>query len=123
MRALFSELPESCNNTLLIAERCNVTMREDENLMPEFSVPKGETEESWLRKLARDGLSECMNGSIPQEYEARLTYELDVMVKMGFPGYFLVVADLCSHAREVGIRVGPGPVSYTHLTLPTILRV
>jgi len=108
MRALFSELPESCNNTLLIAERCNVTMREDENLMPEFSVPKGETEESWLRKLARDGLSERMNGSIPQEYEARLTYELDVMVKMGFPGYFLVVADLCSHAREVGIRVGPG---------------
>ena len=108
MRTLFADLPESCNNTLLIAERCNVTMREDENLMPEFSVPTGETEDSWLRKLSHAGLSDRMGGEIPKEHEERLNYELDVMVKMGFPGYFLVVADLCSHAREVGIRVGPG---------------
>ncbi len=108
MRTLFGEIPESCNNTLLIAERCNVTMRENENLMPEFTVPKGENEDSWLRALSNKGLSSRMGGNIPTEYQDRLDFELDVMIKMGFPGYFLVVADLCEHAREVGIRVGPG---------------
>ena len=108
MRELFKDIPESCDNTLLIAERCNITMREDEDLMPRFEVPKGETEDSWLRKLATEGLLRHMGGSLTPEYQERLNYELDVMIKMGFPGYFLVVADLCEHAREVGIRVGPG---------------
>jgi DNA polymerase-3 subunit alpha len=108
MRELFKDIPESCDNTLLIAERCNITMRENEDLMPRFEVPKGETEDSWLRKLATEGLLRHMGGSLSPEYQERLNYELDVMIKMGFPGYFLVVADLCEHAREVGIRVGPG---------------
>ena len=108
MRELFKDIPESCDNTLLIAERCNITMREDEDLMPRFEVPKGETEDSWLRKLATEGLLDRMGGSLTPEYQARLDYELEVMIKMGFPGYFLVVADLCEHARKVGIRVGPG---------------
>jgi DNA polymerase-3 subunit alpha len=108
MRALFSDIPEACDNTLLIAERCNITMRENENLLPQYSVPKGETEDSWLRKESNKGLASRLDGKIGVQYQERLDYELEVMIKMGFPGYFLVVSDLCSHARSVGIRVGPG---------------
>ncbi len=108
MRSAFSELEGACDNTLLIAERCNTTMREHENLLPQFTVPPGESEDSWLRKLATQGMKALLGGELPAEYQARLGYELDTMISMGFPGYFLVVADLCEHAREVGIRVGPG---------------
>jgi DNA polymerase-3 subunit alpha len=108
MRELFKDFSDACDNTLLIAERCEVTLREGENLLPRFEVPAGESEDSWLTSLANRGLSDRMGGEIPREYQERLDYELGVMIKMGFPGYFLVVADLCSHAREVGIRVGPG---------------
>ncbi|MSZ09325.1 MAG: DNA polymerase III subunit alpha [Actinobacteria bacterium] len=108
MRELFKDIPESCDNTLLIAERCNVTLREGENLLPQFDVPAGETEDSWLRALSHKGLKKRLGDRTTPEHITRLDYELDVMVKMGFPGYFLVVADLCSHARKVGIRVGPG---------------
>ena len=108
MRTLFSDFPDACDNTLLIAERCNVTLREGENLLPRFEVPAGESEDTWLTKLANNGLADRMGGSVSVEYQERLDYELGVMIKMGFPGYFLVVADLCSHARDVGIRVGPG---------------
>jgi len=108
MRELFKDFPESCDNTLLIAERCNTTMREGENLLPQFPVPNNESEDSWLIRQANLGLAKKMNGNIPANYQERLNFELDVMIKMGFPGYFLVVADLCNHAREVGIRVGPG---------------
>ena len=108
MRTLFADMPEACDNTLLIAERCNITMREGENLLPRFPVPTGQTEVSWLTRLANEGLRNRCNGKVPAEYQERLDYELSVMITMGFPGYFLVVADLCSHAREVGIRVGPG---------------
>ena len=108
MRKLFSDIPEACDNTLLIAERCNIKMRENENLLPQYSVPSGETEDSWLRKEANKGLLAKLDGKVDAAYQERLNYELDVMIKMGFPGYFLVVSDLCSHAREVGIRVGPG---------------
>jgi DNA polymerase-3 subunit alpha len=108
MRELFKDIPESCDNTLLIAERCNVKLRENENLLPAFPVPQGETEDSWLRKEAVRGLLEKMGDRAIDEYKVRLNYELDVMANMGFPGYFLVVADLVSHAKKVGIRVGPG---------------
>jgi len=108
MRELFKEIPESCDNTLLIAERCNVTLREGENLLPQFEVPTGETEDSWLIKESERGLIERMGARVTDEHRARLSYELDVMIKMGFPGYFLVVADLVAHAKKVGIRVGPG---------------
>jgi DNA polymerase-3 subunit alpha len=108
MRELFKDIPESCDNTLLIAERCNVTLREGENLLPRFEVPQGESEDSWLRALSHEGLKSRLGDRVTTVHLQRLDYELDVMIKMGFPGYFLVVADLCSHARKVGIRVGPG---------------
>ena len=108
MRELFKDLPEACDNTLLIAERCNVSLREGENLLPKFPVPGGETEDSWLIKEAELGLARIFDGKVPTQYQERLKFELDVMIKMGFPGYFLVVADLVGHAKKVGIRVGPG---------------
>ncbi len=108
MRELFKDFPESCDNTLLIAERCNVKLREDENLMPAFTVPQGETEDSWLRKESERGLITRFGDRATDQHRTRLNYELDVMIKMGFPGYFLVVADLVAHAKKVGIRVGPG---------------
>ena len=108
MRELFKDIPESCDNTLLIAERCNVKLRENENLLPAFDVPAGETEDTWLRKESVRGLLEKLGDKATEEYRTRLQYELDVMAKMGFPGYFLVVADLVGHAKKVGIRVGPG---------------
>ncbi len=108
MRHLFKDFDGACDNTLLIAERCNVTLREGENLMPRFDVPKGESEDSWLRSESIRGLSEKLGEKLTPAHTERLNYELDVMIKMGFPGYFLVVADLVSHAKKVGIRVGPG---------------
>ncbi|NDG27777.1 MAG: DNA polymerase III subunit alpha, partial [Proteobacteria bacterium] len=92
----------------LIAQRCETTMREGENLLPRFPVPQGETEDSWLKKLSNDGLAARMGNQIPAEYQERLDFELDVMTNMGFAGYFLVVADLVAHAKKEGIRVGPG---------------
>ncbi|MFM8693540.1 MAG: DNA polymerase III subunit alpha, partial [Actinomycetota bacterium] len=87
-------------------------MRENENLLPQFAVPKGESENSWLVKEAEVGLLEKFGAKsmdeIAPQYQARLHFELDVMTKMGFAGYFLVVADLVAHAKREGIRVGPG---------------
>ena len=108
MREIFRDIPEACDNTLLIAERCNVKLREGENLMPAFAVPAGESEDSWLRKEAERGLLAKFGDRASDAHKERLNYELDVMLKMGFPGYFLVVADLVSYAKKVGIRVGPG---------------
>ncbi|MBM3720973.1 MAG: DNA polymerase III subunit alpha [Actinobacteria bacterium] len=108
MRRLFKDLEEACDNTLLIAERCNVTLRENENLLPKFPVPEGEDENSWLVKQSQIGLSNKFQEGASKEHQDRLDYELGVMTKMGFAGYFLVVADLVAHAKSVGIRVGPG---------------
>ncbi len=107
MRHLFRDVEIACDNTLLIAERCNVKLRENENLLPKFPVPSGEDENSWLVKQAKIGLEKKIPNPSP-EYRQRLDFELEVMTKMGFAGYFLVVADLVSHAKSVGIRVGPG---------------
>jgi DNA polymerase-3 subunit alpha len=109
MREVWRELPEACDNTLLIAERCNINFVEGQDLLPSFPVPSGETENTWLVKEVHLGLQRRFNSEvIPPEHLARAAFELDVVEQMGFPGYFLVVADLCRHAREEGIRVGPG---------------
>ena len=112
MRRIFKDLEIACDNTLAIAERCNIKMRENENLLPQFAVPKGESENSWLVKETEAGLLEKFGvksmDEIAPQYQARLHFELDVMTKMGFAGYFLVVADLVAHAKREGIRVGPG---------------
>jgi DNA polymerase-3 subunit alpha len=109
MREVWRELPDACDNTLLIAERCNINFVEGQDLLPSFAVPAGETENTWLVKEVQIGLERRFNGNeIPKEHLERAKFELAVVEQMGFPGYFLVVADLCRHAREEGIRVGPG---------------
>src|SRR4051794_33022485 len=107
MRQLWRELPQACDNTLLIGERCHVEFAH-RNLMPQFPVPEGETEDTWLRKEVDRGLARRFPAGVPADRKAQADYELGVMIQMGFPGYFLVVADLCRHARDNGIRLGPG---------------
>ncbi|MDY5585421.1 MAG: DNA polymerase III subunit alpha [Arcanobacterium sp.] len=111
MQELFADLPEACANTLLVAERCNVefqTVAEGANYMPEFPVPPGEDETSWFIAEVERGLHERFGEVIPDHVRKRANYEVEVIVKMGFPGYFLVVSDYIRWAREQGIRVGPG---------------
>ncbi len=108
MRHIWRDLPEACDNTLAIAERCHISFREGENLMPQFPVPSGETEDSWLAKEVAGGLARRFPSGVVPQYTERAAYELAVIRQMGFPGYFLVVADLIKHARDHGIRVGPG---------------
>lgn len=116
MRALFSDHPETWQNTLAIAERCEVTFDFGQTHLPRFDCPPGQDEKSYLREKVRagairrygsaqqtddyDGLDEALRG--------RIDYELGVIEQMGFSAYFLIVADLIDHARDVGIRVGPG---------------
>ena len=108
MRELWHEIPEACDNTLLIAERCNVEFAEGANLMPQSPVPEGESEESWLVKEVEIGLHHRFGDTIPDNVRAQATYEVGVICQMGFAGYFLVVADLVRYAKTNGIRVGPG---------------
>jgi DNA polymerase III subunit alpha len=109
MRSLWSEIPEACDNTLLIAERCEVSFTEGADLMPRVPVPEGYDEAGWLREQVHAGLRERFRGGpVPDTHLRQADYECDVIVKMGFPGYFLVTADLCRYAKDNGIRVGPG---------------
>ncbi|MGO2542225.1 MAG: DNA polymerase III subunit alpha [Specibacter sp.] len=108
MRSLFSELPEACDNTLLIAERCDVSFNTEANYMPKFPCPPGEDETSWLVKEVDSGLKFRYPAGIPDDVRKQADYELDVIIKMGFPGYFLVVADFINWSKDNGIRVGPG---------------
>src|ERR1700712_5496816 len=107
MRSIFRDHPESCDNTLLIAERVNVSF-EHRNLMPRFPVPDGETEASFFEKAVAAGMNRRFNNAPSPEHLARAQYEVDVIKQMGFPGYFLVVADFIGWAKAQGIRVGPG---------------
>ncbi|MGH3714002.1 MAG: DNA polymerase III subunit alpha [Micromonosporaceae bacterium] len=110
MRHTWRELPEACDNTLLVAERVGdySEVFASRDLMPEFPVPEGHTPESWLREEVHRGLEQRFPGGVSEEHRKQADYELDVIIKMGYPGYFLVTADLVRHAKSVGIRVGPG---------------
>ena len=108
MRELFRDHPEACDNTLLIAERCEVSFNTGANYMPRFPCPEGEDETSWLVKEVDKGLHYRYPQGIPDKVRKQADYELDVITSMGFPGYFLVVADFINWAKNNGIRVGPG---------------
>jgi DNA polymerase-3 subunit alpha len=108
MRALFADHPEACDNTLWIAERANVDIEFGRSVLPNFPVPSGHTEDSYLRKLTEAGARERYGDPIPAEARDRLDFELGVISEMGFSAYFLVVWDLIRYARERHIRVGPG---------------
>jgi DNA polymerase-3 subunit alpha len=114
MRALFADLPDACDNTLAIAKTCAVMAETRKPLLPVCpKVRPGSTEEETLRAMAREGLERRLlalqNGPDARaRYQDRLEYELGVITKMGFPGYFLIVADFIQWAKAQGIPVGPG---------------
>ncbi|MBN8262279.1 MAG: DNA polymerase III subunit alpha [Xanthomonadales bacterium] len=119
MAALFADVPDALDNTIALATRCNLELRLGTYYLPAFPVPADETLDSWIRSQSRAGLAKRLDhtGSKPAplapgkaraDYDARLETELDVIVKMGFPGYFLIVADFINWAKQHGIPVGPG---------------
>src|SRR3954471_4345444 len=111
MRELWADrhgLPEACDNTLLIAERCDVKFNTKANYMPRFPVPEGESEDSWFVKEVQKGLVQRYPDGIPDRVRTQADFEVEVVTQMGFPGYFLVVADFINWAKDHGIRVGPG---------------
>ena len=119
MAAVFGDHPEAMRNTLLIAERCNVTIPKGQNHLPSFGVPDGFTLDAYFDHVVREGFVQRMarlhqladTGRLRHtvdEYAARLEYELAMIKDMGFVGYFLIVWDFIRYAREEGIPVGPG---------------
>jgi DNA polymerase-3 subunit alpha len=117
MARLFADLPAALRNTIEIAKRCSLSMELGQSCLPEFPTPDGLGVDEYLRKLARDGLETRLAQRFPetatrererQRYAARLETECDTIIEMGFPGYFLIVADFINWAKHDGVPVGPG---------------
>jgi len=125
MRQLFSdeEFPGACDNTLWVAERADVELEFGKLLLPHFPVPEGETEVTHLRNLVQEGARERYGTDPGAEVWERVEHELKIIEEMGFPAYFLIVWDLIRHARENGIRVGPGRGSAAGSIVSYCLRI
>ena len=118
MQELFSDIPEAIENTVEIAKRCNVSLTLGKNYLPEFPIPDGLSEEEYFCQLAKKGLEERLSFLFDRDaddfeekrkpYDERLETELSVINEMGFPGYFLIVADFIQWSKDNGIPVGPG---------------
>ena len=108
MRDLFPENPEAIENTVEIADKCDVQLEEGALHLPKFPLPEGfDSNEDYLRHIAYKGAMQRY-GEVTDEIRERMDFELSVINKMEFPGYFLIVRDIVNHAREEGIPVGPG---------------
>ncbi|MDD5438451.1 MAG: DNA polymerase III subunit alpha [Patescibacteria group bacterium] len=119
----FAEVPEAIENTRKIADRCNVKLELGKNLLPKFEVPEGETEMSYLRNLCEKGLKERYGAEPSVEAKERMEFELSVVERMGFPGYFLIVQDYVNWAKDNGVIVGPGRGSGAGSILAYALRI
>ncbi|CAN5456992.1 DNA polymerase III subunit alpha [soil metagenome] len=112
MRKLFADLPEACDNTLDIARRCAFMVQKRDPILPSFPTGDGRSEPEELKHQAREGLKMRLAGlelAVDEKiYWERLDFELSIIIKMGFPGYFLIVSDFIKWAKEHGIPVGPG---------------
>ncbi|MCO8163290.1 DNA polymerase III subunit alpha [Pseudomonas sp. 21LCFQ010] len=118
MAELFSDLPEAIENTVEIAKRCNIDVKLGTHFLPNFPIPDGMTIDEYFRKVSFDGLEERLAVLLPpdsenyqarkQVYIDRLNFELDIIIQMGFPGYFLIVMDFIQWAKNNGVPVGPG---------------
>lgn len=118
----FKHVPEAIENTVKIAERCNLEIQIGKDILPTFHVPTGETDNEYLRKLCEDGLG----GRYPNpndEVKERLEYELNTIEKMGFSSYFLIVADFVNWAKSQGILVGPGRGSAAGSIVSYVLKI
>ncbi len=125
MALLFADLPEALANTVQIARRCSLELPLDKSFLPVFEVPAGRTVPDYLRAGAEAGLASRLAAlpEVPASYRERLATELDVICRMGFEGYFLVVADFIRWAREQGIPVGPGRGSGAGSLVAWALRI
>ncbi|CAG0962350.1 DNA polymerase III subunit alpha [Methylophilaceae bacterium] len=117
MAALFADIPSALSNSVEIAKRCNLTLTLGKNYLPQFPTPNGESLEDYLVAEAKAGLSKRLDLLYPDAgkraekepvYQARLEFEVGVIIQMGFPGYFLIVADFINWAKRNGVPVGPG---------------
>ena len=117
MQALFHDLPEALENTVEIAKRCSLTVQLGKNYLPQFPIPEGLTIDEYLSQRSHEGLDERLQQLYPDEavraekkpeYLERLAFELNTISQMGFPGYFLIVADFINWAKQNGVPVGPG---------------
>jgi len=117
MTELFADLPEALQNSVEIARRCNLSLVLGKPRLPDFPTPNGQGLDDYLRSEAERGLMQRMALLFPDaaertaklpEYQARLAFETETIIKMGFPGYFLIVADFIRWAKENGVPVGPG---------------
>lgn len=118
MVELFKDIPEAIENTVGIAQACNVRLTLGKNYLPTFPIPQGHSEDSYFRELSEKGLEERMaflQEQLPnaevlprQDYIDRLNAELDIIINMQFPGYFLIVADFIQWSKDADIPVGPG---------------
>ena len=117
MAALFADLPEALQNSVEIAKRCNLTLQLGKPHLPDFPTPNGESLDDFLRTESERGLQQRMLRLFPdegvratkmQEYSERLAFEIETIISMGFPGYFLIVADFIRWAKNNGVPVGPG---------------
>jgi len=107
MQSIFKDIPKALTNTAVIAEMCNLEINLPGPILPEFDIPEEYTKTSYLKKISEDGLKERYN-TITPALEERLNYELDVINRMGFSGYFLIVWDFIRYAKNNNIWVGPG---------------
>ncbi|MEE4190989.1 MAG: DNA polymerase III subunit alpha [Halieaceae bacterium] len=118
MQELFSDIPEAIENTVEIARRCNVSLELGKAFLPDYPVPEGLTMDEYFRQLSHEGLdarlatlfdtSAADFSEKQKEYRERLDFELNVIIQMGFPGYFLIVMDFIRWSKQQGIPVGPG---------------
>jgi DNA polymerase-3 subunit alpha len=120
-----AQVPGACDSTLLIAERVQPydDVFKHVDRMPKYPVPEGETQPSWLRKEVADGVAQRFGADPSPEVLDRIEYELTVIEKMGFPAYFLVVADICHYARAAKIGLGPGRGSATGSMVAYVLGI
>ena len=122
MQRLFDGLPEALRNTREVAERCQLEIPQPGPLLPDYEVPTGHTQETYLRKVSAEGLARRY-ATVTPELRARLDYELGVIEKMGYAGYFLIVWDFISFARNRNLPVGPGRGSGAASLVAYALRI
>ena len=124
MRYLFRDLPEACDNTLWVAERADVTIEFGKPQLPNFPIPEGFADDAaYLDHITWEGAAMRWGQTLPTAVVERIAYELQVIKNMGFASYFLIVWDLIRHAKESGIRVGPGRGSAAGCAVAYCLRI
>jgi DNA polymerase-3 subunit alpha len=133
MAELFQDIPEALENSVEIAKRCNLEMNLGENFLPDFPVPEGMTMDEFFRAESRKGLEQRLVqvldssgdefNELRKPYDDRLEIELDVIINMGFPGYFLIVADFIQWAKDNKIPVGPGRGSGAGSVVAWVLKI